>query len=51
MRQEIEKTNYALNQPQVEGFDLDKIKAAIGSITHRAGQVWQDQNRVQILHF
>jgi hypothetical protein len=42
MRQEIEITNRSLQLEVVEGFDVDKINGAIGAITHRSGQVWQN---------
>jgi hypothetical protein len=51
MRQEVEVTNRELQSQVAEGFDVDKVNAVIGSITHRSGQVWQNQDGVQVLHY
>lgn len=46
MARKIEAAFAAFQQTEVIGVDQTKISDMIGTITHRAGQVWQDQNGV-----
>ena len=46
MAKEVEKAFKSFQTRETIGVDQTKINGMIGTITKRAGQVWQDESRV-----